>query len=175
LDKRIHYDHLLNIFFEHWEIFEYLDARQADIFLHLIPILHDIRDDYPVIETVLEMLFQLPVQLTFRSQLPHHPTNPIISIMGDSSLGVNLTTGNELFDEGVDEIVIKIGPISNEVFQQFRAGRTKHKILELLIDYLLPVHLDIITEFELYDKDKIIKLHDGVSQLNTVLGTDTYL
>jgi hypothetical protein len=52
LDKRIHYDNLLRIFSDHWEIFEYLDARQSDIFLNLIPILHDLRDDHPVIKTI---------------------------------------------------------------------------------------------------------------------------
>lgn len=175
LDKRIHYDNLLHIFTDNWEIFDYLDARQSDIFLHLIPILHDLRDNHPVIETILEMLFQLPVQLTLRSQLPIHPATPIVSTLGDNSLGVNLTTGNELFDEGVDEIVIKFGPISNEEFQQFSPGLTKHKILELLIDYLLPVHLDIITEFELYEKDKLARLTKGVTYLNSVLGADTFL
>ena len=33
---------------DHWEIFQYLDKRQADLFLHLIPILHDMRGNLPV-------------------------------------------------------------------------------------------------------------------------------
>src|SRR5829696_3779433 len=44
LDKRAHYDELVSIFTEEWDIFQYLDTRQANLFLHLIPILHDIRD-----------------------------------------------------------------------------------------------------------------------------------
>ena len=86
LDKRISYDNLLRIFSDHWEIFEYLDARQSDIFLNLIPILHDLRDDHPVIETILEMMFQLPVQLTLRSQLPLRHSERILSKLGDNNL-----------------------------------------------------------------------------------------
>lgn len=175
LDKRINYDNLLHIFSDYWEIFEYLDARQSDIFLNLIPILHDLRDDHPVIETILEMMFQLPVQLTLRRQLPLHPSEPILSKLGDRNLGVDFTTGNELYDEGVDEILIKFGPVSNEEFQQFTPGRTKHKMLELLCDYLLPVHLDIITEFELNPADRATRLAKDTTFLNNVLGSDTYL
>jgi type VI secretion system protein ImpH len=88
---------------------------------------------------------------------------------------VDLTTGNERYAEGMNELLIKIGPVTSEVFHQFRPGETKHKILELLMDYLLPVHLDMVTEFELYEIDRTIKLADERNQFNSVLGTDTYL
>ena len=175
LDKRTHYDDLVSIFRDHWEIFRYLDARQADLFLHLIPILHDLRDDYPVIQTIMEMMFGLPVQISVRVQLPSHPPEPILSRMGDSSLGVNLTTGNQVYDEGVDEIVIKLGPMASEVFQQFMPGGVKHKLLELLGDYLLPVHIDVVTEFRLAESERTIQFAEGEKYVNSVLGADTYL
>jgi type VI secretion system protein ImpH len=175
LDKRTHYDELVNIFRDEWEIFRYLDTKQADFFLHLIPILHDIRDDYPVIETVMEMIFELPVEITLRPQLPLRPAEPILSQMGDSILGVDLTTSNALYNEGVDELLIKIGPMTSHVFQQFMPGGSKYKILELLSDYLLPVHLDIVTEFELYNQERVMRFADSRDTLNSVLGADTYL
>ena len=89
LDKRTHYNELVSIFQDHWEIFRYLDPRQADLFLHLIPIMHDLRDNHPVIETIMEMMFDLPVKISLRIQLPSHPPEPILSIMGDSILGVD--------------------------------------------------------------------------------------
>jgi type VI secretion system protein ImpH len=174
LDKRSHYDDLVNIFSGHWEIFKYLDARQAGIFLHLIPILHDIRDDLPVIETVFEMMFLLPVSVELRMQLPQRPAEPIVSRMGDTALGVDLTTGNELYDEGVDEILVTIGPIGGEVLHSFMGDEKNGKILELLMDYLLPVEVDVVTEFVLEGRDKVMRLADE-SVLNTVLGEDTYL
>ncbi len=175
LDKRSHYDELINIFSEQWEIFQYLNARQANIFLHLIPILYDVRDDYPVIEMIFEIIFLLPVQITLRSQLPLHPAKPIFSKLGDNRLGVNLTTGNAVYDEGVNEILVNIGPVPNEVLQQFMPGGIKNKILKLLCDCLLPVHIDIIIEFQLDNKDKTTRLADGISYFNSTLGADTYL
>ena len=175
LDKRSHHDELVNIFADHWDIFQYLDAKQANLFLHLIPILHDIRDDHRTVETVLEMMLGIPVKLQLRKQQPFRPSEPILSVMGESSLGVDLTTGNELFDEGVDEILVGIGPVTGEQFQQFSEGQTRQKILEGLVDYLLPVHIDVVMEFELYTKSRVTKLSMAEDYINSVLGSDTYL
>ena len=175
LDKRSHYDDLLSIFSDHWEIFDYLNPRQANIFLHLIPILHDIRDDHPVVEKVMEMIFLFPFQITLRSELPKKPEESFLSELGEDMLGVDFTTGNLLFDDGVDEIHIKIGPLSKEACTEFIPGTTNSKILRLLTDYLLPVHVDIITEFDLENEDRLIRLADESGDLNTMLGEDTYL
>lgn len=175
LDKRSQYNDLVQLFVPHWEIFDHLDVRQANLFLHLIPILHDIRDNHPVVETVMEMMLGLPVKVRLRSQQPLRPAEPILSVMGDSVLGVNLTTGNEVYDEGTDEISIKIGPLTGEAFQVFMPGGLRQKLLEMLIDHLLPAHLDVVTEFELIGEDRKTRLADEESVLNSVLGTDTFL
>ena len=175
LDKRSQYDELVNVFTARWEIFEQLDAQQSNLFLHLIPILHHLRDNHPVVETIMEMMLRLPVKVRLRSQQPFRPAEPILSVMGDSVLGVNLTTGNEVYDEGVDEILVKIGPVSGEVFQQFMPRGQKEKLLEALIDHFLPVHLDVVTEFELQNEARTMRFSDEESSLNSVLGTDTFL
>jgi hypothetical protein len=63
----------------------------------------------------------------------------------------------------------------NEELKQFMPGETRNKILELLCDYLLPVHVDIVTEFELSPKDKTTRLADAVNDYNSNLGASTYL
>lgn len=175
LDKRTQYDKLVNLFTDQWEIFEHLDARQANLFLHLIPVLHEVRDDHPVVETILALLLRLPVTVRLRSQQPYRPAAPIVSLMGDSLLGVDLTTGNEVYDEGCDEIVVKIGPVSGEVFQQFMPGGSNEKLVERLLDHLLPAHIDVVTEVELENAGRCIRFVDETSTLNSVLGTDTFL
>jgi type VI secretion system protein ImpH len=175
LDKRSHYNDLVNIFADHWEIFKYFHARQANIFLHLIPIIHDVRDDYPVIQTIFEMLLLLPVKIELRRQQPFHPAEPYLSKMGDSLLGVNLTTGNELFDEGADEILISIGPMPKDVRHEFMPGARNYNMLQLLKDYFLPVHLDVVTEYVMDEGDRVMRLMDEESAFNAVLGEDTYL
>ncbi|RYZ27546.1 MAG: hypothetical protein EOO10_12370 [Chitinophagaceae bacterium] len=175
LDKRTQYDELVTIFAPYWDIFQYLDARQANLFLHLIPILYDIRDNHPVVEAVLEMMLQVPVLVQLRSQMPIHTASPALSRMGNSMLGVDLTTGNEVYYEGVDEILIRIGPVNNELYKELMPGGPKQRLLEILIDHLLPAHLDIITEIDLLDANRTVKFADGVNTSNSVLGSDTYL
>lgn len=121
------------------------------------------------------LMFGLPVRLSLRSQLPLHLAEPILSRMGDSILGVDLTTSNKVYDEGVDEILVKIGPMPAETLNDFIGGETKSKILQLLNDYLMPVHLDIITEYVLDEKGKMLRLADDISYVNSTLGADTYL
>jgi hypothetical protein len=175
LDKRSHYDELVSIFSDQWEIFQYLNTRQSNIFLHLIPILHDLRDDYEAIEMIFEMMFLLPVKISLQTKLPYQPPELIISMLGDGTLGTDLTTGNLHYNEGTDEIHLNIVCAKNKMLQHFMPGGNDEKILQLLCDYLLPVHLDIVTTFELDKEDKITRLADKESFYNSVLGADTYL
>ncbi len=175
LDKRSHHSDLVDIFSNQWELFKYLDSRQANIFLHLIPVIHDLREDLPSIEKIMQMILLVPVTVSLRMQAPLHPAEPILSMMGESRLGVDLTTGNLIYEEGVDEILVKIGPVDNEAFGKFLPGQINERIVELLKDHLLPVHLDVITEFVMEEKSKVMRLADEESDFNSVLGADTYL
>lgn len=175
LDKRSHYTELLDIFKDQWEIFQYLDARQSNIFLHLIPVLHEVRDMHESIEEIMQMIFELHVKIQIRPRLPEHPVDPILSLMGESRLGIDLTTGSRVYDEGIDEIIVTIGPISSETRHQFMDGRKNEKILELLCDYLMPVHIDVVKEFIVEEQYRVTRLADATADLNSVLGADTWL
>jgi len=174
LDKRSQYDELIKIFSPHWRIFEYLDTRQANIFIHILPVIHDIRDDHRVIEEIFELIFLLPVHIMLCQPLSKKNNSANLSGLGNSRLGVDFTTGNDTND-GEDEIAINIGPLNNEQFKQFVPGATGSKILGLLCDYLLPVHINAVTELELHEANKITRLPDEENDMNSVLGADTYL
>ncbi len=175
LDKRSQFEELIKIFSSHWQIFDYFDTRQANIFIHILPIIHDIRDDHKIIETIFELIFLLPVHVTVRRQLSLKPDESVISELANSRLGVDFTTGNHIYDDGDDEILIKIGPMDNKEFHQFMPGNTGSRILELLCDYLLPVHIDAVTEFELHQDEKTTRLFDERNEMNSTLGINTYL
>jgi type VI secretion system protein ImpH len=175
LDKRSHYNELVKLFSDQWEIFQYFDSRQANIFLHILPVLHNIRDEYTTITKVFELIFLLPVKISLRRQSAVQPSDPIISELSTCKLGIDFTTGNAKYDDGGDELLVNIGPMNNKVLQRFLPGNTAYKILELLCDYLLPVHLDVVKEFELSASDKGARLADGDITFNSTLGMSTYL
>ncbi|HZY38743.1 MAG TPA: type VI secretion system baseplate subunit TssG [Mucilaginibacter sp.] len=175
LDKRSHYSELSDIFSGNWEIFNYLDAIQANLFVQILPIIHDIRDNYPLAETVFELILMLPFKITAARRKPVLLDNPVVSMLGDNGLGVDFTTGNVLFDDGDDEITIKIGPLNKQQLNQFIPGTNQSKIFEALCDHLLPVHLDVSTELILVDADKACVLADGENTFNSTMGMSTYL
>lgn len=175
LDKGAHHNDLVDLFKNYWEIFKELDTNQSDIFLQVLPLVHDIRDDYEAAATIFELLFSLPVKITSRHQGPVKCANPVFSSLNDTRLGINFTTGNAVYDGGEDEIVVTIGPIDNAQLKQFMPGAKNSKILEMLCDYLLPAHIDITTSFELYDTDKTMRLADKENDYNSTMGLSTYL
>lgn len=175
LDKRSHYADLVQLFASQWDIFQYLDGRQANIFLHLVPIIHDIRDNHTRIEEVMEMMFEVKVAITLRNQKPLQPADLMFSRLAETALGVNLTTGNVQFDEGVDEILLVIGPMDTALYRDFMPGGNSNKILDLLCDYLLPVHADVVTRFEMMEKNRQARLADFANDDNCILGQDMVL
>lgn len=175
LDKRVDYDDLIRLFESRWEIFKHLDARQSNIFLHLIPIIHEIRDDHKMIEQILEMIFPASARISYGRQLPLQSVNPSWSLLDQSVLGVNLTTGNLEFDDGSDELVLTLGPMEGSLYREFMPGRRNNIILGMLCDYLLPVNTDLTTKFELAEEDKGARLEDQSGFHNAVLGEDMML
>ena len=175
LDKGANYTELLDIFKDHWDIFKYLDTNQSNIFLQALPLIHNIRDDRSIAVTIFELIFSLPVKITCQWQAPLKSASPLVSELNDSRLGIDLTTGNEIYVGGEDEIIISIGPITNSQLTLFMPGTVNSKILEMLCDYLLPAHIDIVTHFELYDTDKTTRLVDMKNDFNSTLGLSTYL
>jgi hypothetical protein len=175
LDKRSHYEDLVQLFASHWDIFKYLSPKQANLFLHLVPIIHDIRDNHVRIEEVMEMIFDVKVKISLRSQRPLQPNDTMHSKLAATSLGVDLTTGNVQFDEGVDEILLVIGPMEAALYRDFMPGGNSSRILELLCDYLLPIHADVVTRFEMMEKNRQARLADFANDHNCILGQDMVL
>lgn len=175
LDKKEHHNDLIDIFAGHWELFQYLDTRQSNIFLHLLPLIHKIRDDHDAIETCVEMIFQLPVSILSRRQPPLHPCPYIVSRLGENRLGVDFTTGNMVYDEGDNEILIYIGPMQNQQLLSFMPGNKNNTILQLLCDHLLPVHLDVTVVLELDTLQRVARLPDKQVSDNSTIGVDMFL
>ena len=175
LDKGAHHNELVDIFKRYWTIFKYLDTNQSNIFLQVLPLIHDIRDDYTIAATIFELLLSVPVKITGRHQGAKKSASAFFSSLNDTRLGTSFTTGNAFFDGGEDEIIVTIGPLDNKQLKQFTPGETNSAILELLCDYLLPVHLDITTNFELHDGDKAMRLADKESDFNSTVGLSTYI
>ncbi len=143
IDKKNIYNDLVEIFRPGWEIFELLDQQQANIFLHLIPMLHDAKGDLEKLEQVLALMLQMPVQVqTTAAQVR---TTSTASILGESTLGVDLVAGNA-FLEGDEEVLIQVGPISPAAVIRLMPGERLEQVVRWLVSYFVPADIEVRLE-----------------------------
>ncbi|RYG06846.1 MAG: DNA polymerase III subunit epsilon [Chitinophagaceae bacterium] len=97
LDKKFHFNQLVNIFSSHWEIFQHLSVLQANVFLQFLPLIHRIRDDWDAIETLFELMFLVPahLQLSGKRQL----------ILDTETTGFSFKDGDRIIEVGVIEMI----------------------------------------------------------------------
>ena len=54
-------------------------------------------------------------------------------------------------------------------------GKKNDTILQALCDYLLPIHVDVITHFELFGTEKAMRLADADNDFNSTMGLSTFI
>ncbi|NIG57608.1 type VI secretion system baseplate subunit TssG [Chitinophaga sp. Cy-1792] len=157
IDKKNIYNDLVEIFRPGWEIFDLLDQQQANIFLHLIPTLHDAKGDLHKLEQVLGLMLQMPVQVNAATGQAR--TADIESILGESRLGIDFVTGNT-FLEGDDEVLIQVGPVLPADVLGLMPGERLEKVARLLVSYFVPADVEVRLQMEV--KEREMKLEESV-------------
>lgn len=179
LDKKFHSNQLVNIFSAHWEIFQHLNVLQANLFLQFLPLIHMIRDDWDVIETLLEQMFLTQVLLHLRHKKKQNKSEDsgfLNSGLGNVSLGVDLTTGNPADAAADTEMVITFGPLTNEELKSFIGPLQQEKVAAMLCDYLLPADMDVVIEYDLQVSERAFSLSDDPAHAsNCDMGVSTYI
>jgi type VI secretion system protein ImpH len=180
LDKKFHFNQLVNIFKEHWEIFQHLDVLQANIFLQFLPLIHRMRDDWRAIEAFFELMFQAPSKISTRVQRKQSAAvkdvDLVYSQIGSGVLGVDLTTGDCFEGGDFAEIVIRFGPLSTKQITNFTGELYQEKIVMMLCDYLLPADMDVVIQYDLAKQNRGFILNEaGSIGSNCEMGISTYL
>ncbi|MBV7529396.1 type VI secretion system baseplate subunit TssG [Chitinophaga sp. sic0106] len=164
IDKKNFYNDLVDIFRPGWEIFELLDQQQANIFLHLIPLLHDHKGNLEKLEQVLGLMLQLPVSVY---PVPGQSRIAVTDcLLGATRLGVDMVAG-DCFLEGDEEIIIRVGPVTSALSLQLMPGGRLEKIVRWLVSYFVPAEMEVRLEMEL--SEKRVQLEESV------LGYTAYL
>ncbi len=180
LDKKFHFNQLVNIFSPHWKIFEFLNSKQANLFLQFLPLIHKLRDDWQAIEGFFELMFDVPTKLSLSSRSKEvnsgDSSNGYYSYLGSGALGVNITTGHCLEAGDFDEMVITFGPMAVKRIDEFTGEKEQENVALLLCDYLLPADLDINVTYELLEHDRTFTLGDEINTgSNCEMGVSVYL
>lgn len=155
IDKKNIYDDLIKIFHPAWEIFSLLDQQQSNIFLHMIPFLHEAKGDLEKLADLASLLLQMPVNITFEPAGPRQATH--LSRTGECSLGVNMICG-DMFDEGDDALVITAGPVSPQMAMQLFPGERLEKIVRWLVAYFVPAETAVRLQTSIHPEERTLVL-----------------
>ena len=175
IDKGASHNDLSEIFKQHWEIFKYLDANQANLFLQILPVIHEIRNNLEVTGELMQMFFSIPVDIYYEKQAPIKMDIPVLSGLNDTRLGIDFTTGNVFMPPGEEQVVIRLGPLNNEQLHLFRKGGNENKILEMLCNYLIDAQSEVVVIYDLKSECRQMILSDGKNNFNSTIGLSTYL
>jgi len=174
LDKKSEYDELVNIFLKEWKEFKCFTNQQMVILMHVLPVIHEQRNNLPFISNVLSIMFKTDINLEYHlstSKEMAAAAKQFETKLGSGVLGVNFIAGT--VDEPEEELVITIGPLSAQEMLAFLPGTRSAQAMGVLLSYFIPLQTGInIKHIVQPDFQKMVL---GPGEENACLGFTTYL
>jgi hypothetical protein len=171
-DRRTSHPDYTRIFLACWPVISLLERRQAILFLHTLPNLHRIRNNYTGTEESLSLILDVPVHLENIILAQKETGNSFESELGKSRLGIDLIPG-KTFNDGLYDISLRIGPMSALKMKTFLPGEIADRILDCLRLLFLPANVFIVKEYILVPEDSVFVLSEG--ETVTWLGINSYI
>jgi len=174
LDKRTTYDDLTMIFGAEWKEFELFDKEQSIIWMHLLPVIHQKRNDVKFLGQLLSLLFKVRVDVVLKSLTakPKAIDEHMQFKLGFGTLGINSIIGSS-FDSDEEEIHINVGPADTNRLVKFMPGTAYSRIIDLAVSYLIPVETEIKINLVANARDRSGAL--GQDNSHSFLGYTVYL
>ena len=174
LDRKSEYDDLINIFLKEWKEFKCFTKNQMVIFLQVLPVIHEHRNDLSFISSIFKMMFKVNLDMEYRlteMKIPDEIAEAMDTKIGQGVLGVNFVAGRA--NEQEEELVITIGPANPDQIISFLPGSRYATALDVMLSYLIPLQTTVSTKFVMAAEAQ--KLVIGQGQENSCLGYTTYL
>lgn len=153
-----------------------LDIRQLNNLLYLLPIAHRIVMDWSLVRQCFELILGVPVELrtipplVFSIQLAPGD-QPVSNELGHAEMGNFSLSGD--YQDTMPAVEIRMGPLNTMQLIDFLEGGRCRKIFRLLVDYFIPIELEVI-DFLITDEDKkYLELSD--KNPTSVLGVASYI
>ncbi|MEN9917573.1 MAG: hypothetical protein RL662_9 [Bacteroidota bacterium] len=171
-DKKVSNPDFVNLFTSLWSIIKLLKREQAIFFLHTIPLLNKIRNQYDEIAQAMSLILDAPVNIK-QVKIQHNDVgNEIQSELGTNRLGIDWILGRS-FDDGLFDLKVSIGPISSEEMRNYLGNSNGCIILDYLCKLFLPGNMFVIKDYIIEQKQAVFKLTD--SEHISYLGINTFL
>lgn len=171
-DKKISNSNYTDIFVVYWPILKLLKPEQRVLFMHTIPFLHQIRNNYDEIEKTMSILLEVPVQIEDMKLPAKNADSFFESVLGGSRMGIDFVLG-KAFDDGQYDLKVTIGPISAKKMEYFLETSVGNTILDFLCQLFFPGDIFVIKDFKVFPEDAAFVLSN--EETNTFLGINTFI
>ncbi|MEZ2336857.1 type VI secretion system baseplate subunit TssG [Mucilaginibacter sp. RCC_168] len=173
LDKKNEYDDLINIFLKEWKEFGCFTNKQMLILIHVLPVIHEQRNNLVFIGKILTMLFKTPMSLSYKFSTNREGKDPanMQTSLGKAALGIDFIAGQLIEPE--EELHVTVGPLSASKMIDFLPGERSAICVDVLLSYFIPMQTGV--KINLLAAPASKKIIIGVDQDNARLGYTTYL
>lgn len=174
LDKKSTYHELVNIFLKEWQEFKCFTNEQMVILMHVLPVIHEQRNNLTFISDILSIMFKVDISLEYQLAIDTTPSKEIQQLetkLGTGVLGVNFIAGS--VSEGEEQLVINIDSLTASQMLSFLPGTQSAEALDVLLAYFIPLSTTVITNYFVGTDDQ--KMILGIGSENACLGFTTYL
>ncbi|MCL1932404.1 MAG: type VI secretion system baseplate subunit TssG [Candidatus Azobacteroides sp.] len=172
LHKRISRPDFVNLFVPYWPLLKRLPPDRANLFLYIIPILHQIRTRREETEKSLSVILDAPIKIENITLAVKTSEPTYTSMLGKCRLGIDFVPDGPFYD-GESDLKLIIGPISSRRMIRFIRGGKDYELLEILCDMFLPVGAFVVKEFKTQPEDSVFILSD--ENTTTYLGINSYI
>ncbi len=171
-DKKISNTNFTDIFISYWSLLKLFKPEQSILFMHIIPYLHQIRNNHEEIEKTMSLLLEVPVGIE-HIKLPAKDADSFFeSVLDESCLGIDFVLG-KTFDDGIYDLKVTMGPISAKKMEYFLEPAVGNKILDALCHLFFPGDIFVVKDFKVLPEDAAFVLSH--QEHPTFLGINTFL
>ncbi|MFV0531930.1 MAG: hypothetical protein ACK5MD_10905 [Flavobacteriales bacterium] len=164
---------LLQTLGELWSLLNKVDSETANIFLYILPFLHETRGNKEWIERFLTSFLKVDVSISFVQNVIHAQEDVKgITSLGKAKLGITLIP-NKTHKDGERNWQINIGPIPYDDISKYVKGHPFRELLLNIYDYLMPISVKIFEKF-ITEKKETSFLLEEEGEFNR-LGYSTFI
>ena len=156
IDKKNLYRNYVDMFIQYWPIIGLLPLPQAVYFMQAVPIIRDINNDFDKIAQIMTGILGYKIRIIKgRIMTADYRKEDSSTCLGSCKLGCSMILGTSFID-GYHSIQIRIGLMRQKELEYFMNGSDGEKILNALIDMMMPcdrtveIKLEVASEYERY-------------------------
>lgn len=150
--KELNSGTLNDFFMEFWGIDAAFPSRFVTPFIEMLPQVHKINGDPPLLSQCLERIIQEPVEVRLENEARQESNAAGFNELGHLRLGSEMILGNQ-FWEGSPCYHFVIGPLRHSKVEDFLEKGILHAFLNMFKSFFLPVESAGLTQIKLAEEE----------------------